>query len=110
MSININADEPLRIIDRGLDGNERYYSITCPDGGMSSVKVVFDFDPNTIPEVSADVRKARIQTTTKKLKVTQICIYPHSGNEKCRNKWDLEKAAKASCKKTRIKPLTEEQK
>ncbi len=111
ISLNLSAVEKLRLIDRGLDGNERYYAVTCPpDGKMSSVKVVFDFDPNAVPEVSDDVRKARVRTTTKTPKVVQVCIYPHSGNEQCRGNWDLDNAAKASCVVTALKPLTDEQK
>jgi hypothetical protein len=110
LSFNISAEEPLRIIDRGLDGNERFYSITCPDSKTSSVKVVFNFDPNAIEEISDEVRKARVQTNVKKLKISKVCIFPHSGNEKCRRKWDLDDAAKASCVVSKLKPLTDEQK
>jgi hypothetical protein len=107
---NLNAAEPLRVIDRGLDGNERYYSVTCPDNTMGSLKVIFDFDSNAIPEVPDDVRRARINAKTDKHKIAQVCIYPSSGVEQCRNKWDMDSAALASCQKSPIPPLTDEQK
>ncbi len=110
ISFSLNAAEPLRLIDRGLDGNERYYAITCPDNTMGSVKVVFAFDSNAIPEVSDDVRRARINAKATKAKIVQVCIYPVSGVEQCRNKWDLDTAAIASCQKSATPPLTEEQK
>ena len=110
ISFSLSADEPLRLIDRGLDGNERYYAVTCPDNTMGSVKVVFDFDPNAVPEVSDDVRRARINAKATKPKIVQVCIYPVSGAEQCRNKWDLDTAAIESCQKSATPPLTEEQK
>lgn len=110
ISFNLSADEPLRLIDRGLDGNERYYAVSCPDNTMGSVKVVFDFDSNAIPEVSDDVRRARINAKTTKPKIVQVCAYRVSGAEECRNQWELNSAAIASCQKLTQPPLTEEQK
>jgi hypothetical protein len=109
-SFSLNAAESLRLIDRGLDGNERYYAVTCPDNTMGSVKVIFDFDSNAIPEVSDDVRRSRISAKATKPKIVQVCIYPVSGTEQCRNKWDLDAAAIESCQKSANPPLTEEQK
>jgi|LWDU01.1.fsa_nt_gi hypothetical protein len=110
-SLTLSAAEPLRLIDRGLDGNERYYATTCPpDNSMGSIKVVFDFDTNNIPEVTDEDKRLRIRTKTTEPKIVQVCVYPVSGAEECRDKWDLDSAAIASCKKSEIPPLTDEQK
>jgi hypothetical protein len=109
-SLTLSAAEPLQIVDRGLDGNERYYVVSCPDNTIGTVKIVFDFDPNVIPEVSDDVRRARINAKATIPKIVQVCVFPSSGVEQCRNKWDMDAAAVASCQKSALPPLTEEQK
>ena len=110
LSFSLSAAEPLPIVDRGLDGNERYYAVSCPDNTTGIVKIVFDFDSNDIPEVSDDVKRARINATASKPKIVQVCIFPPSSAEECRNKWDMKSAATASCQKSPLPPLTEEQK
>ena len=110
ISFSLSAAEPLRIIDRGLDGNERYYAISCPDNSMGTVKLVFDFDTNNTPEESDETQRLRINTKATTPKLVQTCIYPVSGAEQCRDKWDLDSAALASCETSATPPLTDEQK
>jgi hypothetical protein len=109
-SFTLSAAEPLQIVDRGLDGNERYYVVSCPDNTKGTIKVTFDFDSNIIPEVSDDVRRTRTNIKATIPKIVQICVYPSEGAEQCRNNWEMASAAVASCEKSTIPPLTDEQK
>jgi hypothetical protein len=117
ISFNLNAAEPLRILDRGLDGDKRYYAITCPGGQTSTVIQQFNIDTSNISEPefydSLEASPATIKGSSASagsLKLVNVCIYPYAGAEECQNKWDLEKAAEASCVESSLPPLTEEQK
>ena len=79
------AAEPLRVLDNGLDGNTRYYTITCPDGSRSTVNVKFD-----IPDEPTE--------STEGPRIVEVCIFSSAG-QKCQPKWDLDAAAKTSCSK-----------
>lgn len=118
LSFSLSAAEPLRILDQGLDGNQRYYQITCPGGQSSTVIQQFNFDTsniNTDPEPEFNDGRSPIgnkgsRNSAGSLKLVNVCIIPYAGAEECRNKWDLENAAEASCQESKIPPLTEEQK
>jgi len=95
---NSLAADKLRVLDRGLDGNQRSYLITCPGGGYGSVIQTFDI-PTTAPAKappSPDVIAGGGRAT--KPHVTRVCIQTSDGQEICRGSWNLDDAARASCK------------
>jgi len=97
LSFQIMAANSLQVIDRGQDGNERYYSVACADGSTKSV--VVHFKETKRKEVSEEVLKTRTgNAKPAKAKITNICAEPGSDNEKCSASWDVQAAAKASCK------------
>ena len=84
--------EKLRVLDKGFDGNNRYYTVTCPNAKQSSVVVTFDHidtDPKHKGEGSA---------YTKQAKAIKTCMYSYSGDEVCKPAWDIDEAAQESCK------------
>jgi hypothetical protein len=98
ITVNPAIAESVRIMDKGIDGNKRHYDVSCPDGNSSSIAVIFD-NPEafeqTMPE---EQRKARTGgSTLREPRITQVCIYPHKGEEQCRPQWELDQAAAASC-------------
>lgn len=98
VTLSVSAEEKLRVLDQGLDGNQRIYMITCPDGSVSTVIQVFNFDAGSIPEISPESREARISSASvKPVKVDKVCIYTKN-TEACRPQWELDAAAEASCR------------
>lgn len=93
-----HAADKLRVLDRGLDGNQRTYLITCPDGSLGSVVQTFDI-PTTAPTKAPpapDVIAGGGRAITPR--VTQVCIQTKDGQDVCRAGWNLDEAARASCK------------
>ena len=78
--------EALKVLDLGLDGDTRYYTIVCPDGGRSSVSMQYDIPEDPTTEV-IDGQPLH-----------EVCIFSASG-KKCQPQWDLDAAAQASCSK-----------
>lgn len=67
------AQERLRVIDKGTDGDVRYYSVVCPSGKRTSV--------------------------SDRYKEGEICTMPVSAREEiCREGWDIDSAATEACK------------
>lgn len=98
ITANTQAREPLRILDRGMDGNKRYYTVQCPNGKRASVVQTFNFSPNE-NKISQEVLRARINLSQKPIKVIKVCIVnSNRGKEECRGYWDLDQAAQASCR------------
>jgi hypothetical protein len=94
ISFNAVAAEKLRVLDRGMDGPQRYYSVSCPDGNNSSVVVKYDTPEKQIPDAGEDgpsLGKA------KKVKIIEVCMSSHAGKYECRPNWSVDKAAQASC-------------
>lgn len=92
------AADKLRVLDKGMDGNQRTYLVTCPDGSLTSVVQTFDIpdaEPSKAPK-SPDVLAGGGRAITPR--VTRVCIQARDGQEICRSGWDLDAAANASCK------------
>lgn len=93
------AADRLRVLDRGLDGNQRTYLITCPNGTLTSVVQTFNIpsseEPSKAPK-SPDVFAGGGRALTPR--VTRVCIQTRDGQDICRAGWDLDEAANASCK------------
>jgi hypothetical protein len=93
-----HAADRLRVLDRGLDGNQRTYLVTCPDGTLTSVIQTFDIpvsaEPYTGP-TSPDVFAGGGRAI--KPHVTRVCAQARDGQDICRTSWDLDEAARASC-------------
>jgi hypothetical protein len=82
--------EKLRVLDKGFDGNNRYYTITCPNKKQSSVVVTFD-------HIDTE-RRDESSPAGKPAKVVKTCMYSYSGKEACKPKWNIDEAALESCK------------
>ncbi len=98
-SFQCMAANNVQIIDKGQDGNTHYYTAACPNGTNGSVAV--HFNETTPAEVSPEALELTgpigIGTSSKSV-VTKICASVGSENEKCNSSWDIQAAAKASCK------------
>lgn len=78
-SFQVSAAEPLRIHDKGLDGNDRIFVVNCPNGDRSSVAVTYEFG--------------------QKVSVAKVCVFPAYSQMTCRNGfWNVDEAAEFSCK------------
>jgi hypothetical protein len=93
----LQAEEALRVLDRGLDGNKRNYLITCPDGKYSSV--VEEFTIQELPDGLGQQDNPRLTgaVNVAPAKLLQVCVYPHDGLDLCRPVWSVDEAAKESC-------------
>lgn len=91
------AAEKFRVIDRGLDGNQRIYLVTCPSGHQSSVIQTFSVpdQDGRVPDNNLRVADGR---TAAPGRVIEVCIYPSRGKESCRPAWAVDEAARASCR------------
>ncbi len=97
LSFQSMAADSLHIIDKGQDGDTRYYSVACPDGTTGTVVVYFQETNST--EISEEVLRARTgNAKPAKAKIIKTCAAPGSDKEKCSGSWNVQKAAKASCK------------
>jgi len=68
----VHAQERLQIIDRGTDGDVRYYSVVCPSSKRTSVSHYYEKG--------------------------EVCTMLVSKLEKiCRTDWDVDTAAKEAC-------------
>jgi len=68
----VHAEERLQIIDRGTDGDVRYYSVVCPSSKRTSVSHHYEKG--------------------------EVCTMLVSRLEKvCRTDWDVDTAAKEAC-------------
>lgn len=91
------ANKSLHIIDKGQDGNSRYYTVACPNGTNGSIVVYFK--ETNVKEISEEVLKTRTgNAKPPKPQIINTCASPGSDNEKCSASWDMQTAAKASCK------------
>ncbi len=73
MSSTAQAEERLRVIDHGTDGDERYYTVICPSGERSSITNYYEEG--------------------------KICTMQVNGKiEICRNGWEIDSAAQEACK------------
>lgn len=97
ISFQCYAANELQIIDKGQDGNTRYYSVGCADGSVGTIEVTFK--ETSVAPVSEDVVRARTgNAKPAKAQITNICASPGSDNEKCNASWKMQTAAKQSCK------------
>ncbi|NOG61622.1 MAG: hypothetical protein HND53_14080 [Proteobacteria bacterium] len=94
------ANKTIQVIDKGQDGNSRYYTAACPDGTNGSVVVYFQETGNT--EVSPQMLELTgpVGTgTSPKPQVIKVCAAVGSDKEQCKGgSWSVQDAAKASCK------------
>jgi hypothetical protein len=71
-SVAANAASPI-VVDRGVDGDERYYTVVCPNDKRTSV--------------------------VNRFKIKQVCVYKIGEKEEtCRSNWNPNQAAKYGCK------------
>jgi hypothetical protein len=72
-TVSVYADATIRVIDRGVDGDERYYQVVCPNEKRTSV--------------------------VNRFKIKQVCVYKIGEKEEtCRSNWNPNQAAKYGCK------------
>lgn len=68
-----SAQETLRVIDHGTDGDVRYYTVICPSGQRTSMSDYYVEN--------------------------KVCTMLVNGKEEvCRKDWDIDDAAKEACK------------
>ena len=94
------ARDKLRVLDQGMDGGNRTYLITCPDGTYSSV--VQEFEPRKPVENTSRQEAGVLVMDTNNMKppkLLRVCIFPHGGQDKCQPKWDVDAAARESCQR-----------
>ena len=73
MTTELHAEAGVSVLDKGTDGDIRYYSVICPSGKRTSLNF------NLITK--------------------ETCITPVNGNEQvCNVNWNKDKAAKEACK------------
>lgn len=72
----------IQVVDQGMDGDQRLYAISCPNGSSGSITQQFTQGDST--------GGGQGQIT--------VCIYPEKGEETCRPNWDIDKAAETICK------------
>ena len=94
------AADKLRVLDRGIDGNQRSYLVTCPDGTLNTVTQTFDIPtaPAQKPPPPPDQPYAGGGTRGNSPHVTQVCITQRHGPDICQSSWGLDEAAQASCR------------
>jgi len=93
----LQANEKFRVIDRGLDGNQRIYLITCPDGNSASVIEEFLIREQEEKPVQENNLRMVVTSNVPPPELVRVCIYPYHGEESCRSSWPLDEAARASC-------------
>ena len=127
VSIPVAAEsDAIKVYDKGLDGNMRYYSVACPNGKKTTItqtleeldqqefivelimseggeELVMD---NTI-EVSDTGAIDSVSTTVQNLKQKflglldkdqlEMCLYPINSEKQCKTYKDVDAAAKAAC-------------
>jgi hypothetical protein len=72
MSVHAHAaEEKFTVVDNGLDGEQRYYTVYCASDERAGVTHFY--------------------------KTGKICMTSVAGKEKCLDKWDIDKAAKEAC-------------
>jgi hypothetical protein len=97
-STNGSAEEKLRVLDQGLDGNQRLYRVTCPDGSLTSVVQTFDLasqqdeEKPPAPDVFTGVDR-----TASVPRVTRVCVQTGDGDDICRSIWNIDDAARTGC-------------
>jgi hypothetical protein len=96
---NLSAADKMRVLDRGLDGNQRTYQVVCPNGNTGSITKHFSFTEVEDPEELSRKRNAGHRpsgapaTTT----LSKVCVSLQDGEEECKTSWEIENAAKTSC-------------
>ena len=127
VSIPVVAEsDAIKVYDKGLDGNMRYYSVVCPNGKKTTItqtleeldqqefiveeimseggeELVMD---NTI-EVSDTGAIESLSATAQNLKQKflglldkdqlEMCLYPINSEKQCKSYRDIDAAAHAAC-------------
>lgn len=71
-AIAAEKKQTLRVIDGSVDGDERYYTVYCPDGSRSSL--------------------------VKRFEVGVVCTRPSYSDKDICKEWNVDEAAIESCK------------
>jgi len=93
------AADKLRVLDRGIDGNQRTYLVTCPDGTLNTITQTFDIPtaPAKKPPPPPDQTYVGGGVRGGSPQVTRVCITQRHGKDICRPSWGVDDAARASC-------------
>ena len=102
---NALAKQPLRLIDGGMQGNQHYYIVSCPNSSKASIIQTYNFTPTKmVNEENRDelVKRPQLKRSSspKPIKVVKVCVEGGNLKEKmCRNAtWDLDEAAAVACR------------
>ena len=100
ISINTGAENKLQIHDKGMDGNQRGYLVTCKNGEIGSIINHFQISESSkaIPKRRDDMPfPGGGDSNSEPIKLIKTCIATKDGGQKCQRSWDLRSAAIASC-------------
>jgi len=92
------AQKGIRVYDKGLVENARFYEVICEDGKRASVRHIFDITELEEPPQSRGAGSRAIGSNTNMIKSVEICADTYAGKTKCQKNWTIDKAAKYVCK------------
>ena len=115
MSFHVFAkNNTVKVYDKGQDGGNRIYSVTCPNGQKTSVTQTLDIsvkytemeevkalganeDMDLSIKLTAQNLKKRVLTLIGQQNRAERCIYPTNSKKQCKSYKDVDTAAKAAC-------------
>ena len=115
MSFHVFAkNNTVKVYDKGQDGGNRIYSVTCPNGQKTSVTQTLDIsvkytemeevkalganeDMGLSIKLTAQNLKKRVLTLIGQQNRAERCIYPTNSKNQCKSYKDVDTAAKAAC-------------
>jgi|OM-RGC.v1.025803664 hypothetical protein len=118
MSFHVFAkNNTVKVYDKGQDGGNRIYSVTCPNGKKTSVtktintsaeiqnfekqQQTIELDTNlkegkSIKSTAEDIKKRALRLMGQQNRA-EICLYPINSKKQCKNYKDVDTAARAAC-------------
>ena len=115
MSFHVFAkNNTVKVYDKGQDGGNRIYSVTCPNGQKTSVTQTLDISVKYAEmeevkalganesmglsiKLTAQNLKKRVLTLIGQQNRAERCIYPTNSKKQCKSYKDVDTAAKAAC-------------
>ena len=115
MSFHVFAkNNTVKVYDKGQDGGNRIYSVTCPNGQKTSVTQTLDISVKYTEmkevkalganegmglsiKLTAQNLKKRVLTLIGQQNRAERCIYPTNSKKQCKSYKDVDTAAKAAC-------------
>lgn len=101
----------VRIYDQGLKEDTRVFNVICENGTRAGVSQRFDLPPPALDlqgnPVNTDEGGRAVgafnRSKSKDLQPVEICAHPYGEKDHCKARWDIDKAARYACQKSRRK-------